>query len=465
MAQKKSNLIWGGRFAAGQDDLMDEINASIEFDKRLAEQDILASKVHAKMLSEQNIISESDCKSILKGLDQIASQIKKNEFVFDRALEDIHMNVESFLNKKIGNVANKIHTGRSRNDQVATDTRLWTIKASKNLQEEIKNLMKSILNQARGNEKTIIPGFTHLQVAQPVSLAHHLIAYLEMFKRDLNYFDFCINNSDENVLGSAALAGSNYNLDIGLLNKSLHFSKSKNNSMDGVSDRDFCMYFLHASSLTATHLSKLSSELILWSSNFMKLFNISSEYSTGSSIMPQKRNPDSLELVRSKTNSIRIKSIELSNIVSNLPLTYFKDFQEDKRIIFDCYDELISCIKIMEKVIKKSNFEKSIGRDLCNNYFATATDLADYLVIEKKIPFRDSYKIIADIVNYAQKKNKNLSQIKIDEYQKFQKSIDKNIYKYVDINNSLLRKKTPMSSNPKEVSRVIKKYIKFLRVR
>ena len=228
------------------------------------------------------------------------------------------MNVESFLNKKIGNVANKIHTGRSRNDQVATDTRLWTIKASKNLQEEIKNLMKSILNQARGNEKTIIPGFTHLQVAQPVSLAHHLIAYLEMFKRDLNYFDFCINNSDENVLGSAALAGSNYNLDISLLNKSLHFSKSKNNSMDGVSDRDFCMYFLHASSLTATHLSKLSSELILWSSNFMKLFNISSEYSTGSSIMPQKRNPDSLELVRSKTNSIRIKSIELSNIISNL---------------------------------------------------------------------------------------------------------------------------------------------------
>ena len=194
-------------------------------------------------------------------------------------------------------------------------------------------------------------------------------------------------------------------------------------------------------------------------------FNISSEYSTGSSIMPQKRNPDSLELVRSKTNSIRIKSIELSNIVSNLPLTYFKDFQEDKRIIFDCYDELISCIKIMEEVIKKSNFEKSIGRDLCNNYFATATDLADYLVIEKKIPFRDSYKIIADIVNYAQKKNKNLSQIKIDEYQKFQKSIDKNIYKYVDINNSLSRKKTPMSSNPKDVSRVIKKYIKFLRVR
>ena len=181
--------------------------------------------------------------------------------------------------------------------------------------------------------------------------------------------------------------------------------------------------------------------------------------------MPQKRNPDSLELVRSKTNSIRTNSIELSNIISNLPLTYFKDFQEDKRIIFDCYDELMNCIKIMEKVVRKSNFEKSIGRDLCNNYFATATDLADYLVIEKKISFRDSYKIIADIVNYAQKNNKNLSQMKIDEYQKFQKSIDKNIYKYVDVNNSLSRKKTPMSSNPKEVSRMIKNYIKFLRIK
>ena len=445
--------------------LMDDFNSSIDIDKRLIEEDIAVTSAHVKALVKLKVISKKEALTIQKGLNSILNDHKKGRLKFSKKNEDIHMNVESFLNKKIGNVANKIHTGRSRNDQVATDTRLWTIKASKNLQEEIKNLMKSILNQARGNEKTIIPGFTHLQVAQPVSLAHHLIAYLEMFKRDLNYFDFCIDNSDENVLGSAALAGSNYNLDIGLLNKSLHFSKSKNNSMDGVSDRDFCMYFLHASSLTATHLSKLSSELILWSSNFMKLFNISSEYSTGSSIMPQKRNPDSLELVRSKTNSIRIKSIELSNIVSNLPLTYFKDFQEDKRIIFDCYDELISCIKIMEEVIKKSNFEKSIGRDLCNNYFATATDLADYLVIEKKIPFRDSYKIIADIVNYAQKNNKNLSQIKIDEYQKFQKSIDKNIYKYVDINNSLSRKKTPMSSNPKEVSKVIKKYIKFLRIR
>ena len=444
--------------------LMDDFNSSIDIDKRLIEEDIAVTSAHVKALTKLKIISKKEALTIQKGLISILNDHKKGKLKFSKKNEDIHMNVESFLYEKIGEVANKIHTGRSRNDQVATDTRLWTIKASKNLKNEIKKLMRSILDQAQTNEKTIIPGFTHLQVAQPISLAHHLIAYLEMFKRDLDYFDFCIEKTDENVLGSAALAGSNYNLDLNLLNKNLNFTKSKNNSMDGVSDRDFCMYFLHASSLTATHLSKLSSELVIWSSNFMKLFNISNQYSTGSSIMPQKRNPDSLELIRAKTNTIRIKSLEFSNIISNLPLTYFKDFQEDKRIIFDCYDELLSCLKVMQDVIKKSKFEQSVGRDINNNYYATATDLADYLVIEKKITFRDSYKIIADIVSYAQQHNKNLSEIKIDEYQKFQKVIDKNIYKYVDVDKSLSRKKTSMSTNPKEVSRMIKKYLKFLKV-
>ena len=444
--------------------LMDDFNSSIDIDKRLIEEDIAVTSAHVKALTKLKIISKKEALTIQKGLISILNDHKKGKLKFSKKNEDIHMNVESFLYEKIGEVANKIHTGRSRNDQVATDTRLWTIKASKNLKNEIKKLMRSILDQAQTNEKTIIPGFTHLQIAQPISLAHHLIAYLEMFKRDLDYFDFCKEKTDENVLGSAALAGSNYNLDLNLLNKNLNFTKSKNNSMDGVSDRDFCMYFLHASSLTATHLSKLSSELVIWSSNFMKLFNISNQYSTGSSIMPQKRNPDSLELIRAKTNSIRIKSLEFSNIISNLPLTYFKDFQEDKRIIFDCYDELLSCLKVMQDVIKKSKFEQSVGRDINNNYYATATDLADYLVIEKKITFRDSYKIIADIVSYAQQHNKNLSEIKIDEYQKFQKVIDKNIYKYVDVDKSLSRKKTSMSTNPKEVSRMIKKYLKFLNV-
>ena len=460
---KKSKIL-STTINKGTSSLMDEFNSSIDIDKRLIEEDIAVTSAHVKALTKLKIISKKEALTIQKGLISILNDHKKGKLKFSKKNEDIHMNVESFLYERIGEIANKIHTGRSRNDQVATDTRLWTIKASKNLKDEIKKLMRSILVQAQINKKTIIPGFTHLQVAQPISLAHHLIAYLEMFKRDLDYFDFCKEKTDENVLGSAALAGSNYNLDLNLLNKNLNFTKSKNNSMDGVSDRDFCMYFLHASSLTATHLSKLSSELIIWSSNFMKLFNISNQYSTGSSIMPQKRNPDSLELIRAKTNSIRIKSLEFSNIISNLPLTYFKDFQEDKRIIFDCYDELLSCLKVMQDVIKKSKFEQSVGRDINNNYYATATDLADYLVIEKKITFRDSYKIIADIVSYAQQHNKNLSEIKIDEYQKFQKVIDKNIYKYVDVDKSLSRKKTSMSTNPKEVSRMIKKYLKFLKV-
>ena len=443
--------------------LMDDFNSSIDIDKRLIEEDIAVTSAHVKALTKLKIISKKEALTIQKGLISILNDHKKGKLKFSKKNEDIHMNVESFLYEKIGEVANKIHTGRSRNDQVATDTRLWTIKASKNLKNEIKKLMRSILDQAQTNEKTIIPGFTHLQVAQPISLAHHLIAYLEMFKRDLDYFDFCKEKTDENVLGSAALAGSNYNLDLNLLNKNLNFTKSKNNSMDGVSDRDFCMYFLHASSLTATHLSKLSSELVIWSSNFMKLFNISNQYSTGSSIMPQKRNPDSLELIRSKANIIRSKSQEFSNIISNLPLTYFKDFQEDKKIIFDCFDELSICLNVMSDVIKKSHFNKKIGVELCETNFATATDLADYLVIEKNIPFRSSYKTIADIVQFALNNKMKLSEISLEEFQKFEKSIDSNIYQYIDVKKSLARKKTNMSTNPKEVSKKIRKFQKFLK--
>ena len=284
-----------------------------------------------------------------------------------------------------------------------------------------------------------------------------------MFKRDLDYFEFSIQGADENVLGSAALAGSNYQLDQNLLNKKLGFSKSKQNSMDGVSDRDFCMYFLHACSMTSIHLGKLSSELILWSSNLVGLFNVHSEYSTGSSIMPQKRNPDSLELIRSKANIIRTKSQEFSNIISNLPLTYFKDFQEDKKIIFECFDELSLCLNVMSDVIKKSDFNKKIGVELCETNFATATDLADYLVIKKDIPFRKSYKTIADIVQFALKNKMKLSEISLKEFQKFEKSIDSNIYQYIDVKKSLSRKKTNMSTNPKEVSKKINKFQKFLK--
>ena len=462
MATKK-NKILSTSINKKTSSLMEDFNSSIKIDQRLIEQDIAVTKAHVDNLHKLGTLSTKELNKIHKGLSSIQNEYQIGKLKFTKKNEDIHMNIEFFLFQKIGDTALKLHTGRSRNDQVATDTRLWVMKSSKILQAKIKNLMSSILKQTKIHQDTIIPGFTHLQIAQPVLLSHHLLAYLEMFKRDLDYLTFCIKGSDENVLGSAALAGSNYSLDTNLLNKKLKFTKSKNNSMDGVSDRDFCMYFLNASSMTAIHLSKLSAELILWSSNLFEMFKVHEEYSTGSSIMPQKRNPDSIELVRSKSNIIRSKAMELSNVISGIPLTYFKDFQEDKKIIFECFDELSVCLDVMNEVIKKSQFNKDKGMHLCNQYFATSTDLADYLVIEKKIPFRKSYKIIAEIVQYAQKNNKNLSQLDIVEFQLFEKLIDKKIYQYVDVKKSLGRKKTPMSTNPKNVTKNIKKYESFLK--
>lgn len=443
--------------------LMDDFNSSIDVDRRLIQEDISVTRAHVDALFKLGVITKSDLAKINKGLSSIQKDFNQKKIKFTKQNEDIHMNIEFFLHKKIGDTALKLHTGRSRNDQVATDTRLWVMKSSLNLQNEIKKLMKYILKQASTHKDTIIPGFTHLQVAQPILLAHHLLAYMEMFNRDLNCFDFSYKGSDENVLGSAALAGSNYSIDTNLLNKKLNFTKSKENSMDGVSDRDFCMYFLNACAMTAIHLSKLSAELVLWSSNSFGMFKVDAEYSTGSSIMPQKRNPDSLELIRAKANIIRTKNMEFSNIISGLPLTYFKDFQEDKKIIFEAYDELLICLRVMTDVMKKSEFEKKQGLQICNQYFATATDLADYLVIKKNIPFRNSYKIIAQIVNFAQKNKKNLSDISLKEFQHFEKSINKDIYAYIDVEKSLYRKKTKMSTNPKLVSKQIDKYSNLLK--
>ena len=443
--------------------LMDDFNSSIDIDKRLIQEDISVTRAHVDALFKLGVINKNDLSKINKGLTSIQNDFDQKKIKFTKKNEDIHMNIEFFLHQKIGDTALKLHTGRSRNDQVATDTRLWVMKSSLLLQNEIKELMKSILMQASDHQETIIPGFTHLQVAQPILLAHHLLAYMEMFNRDLDCFEFSIKGSDENVLGSAALAGSNYSIDTNLLNKKLKFSKSKENSMDGVSDRDFCMYFLNACAMTAIHLSKLSAELVLWSSNSFGMFKVNAEYSTGSSIMPQKRNPDSLELIRAKANIIRTKGMEFSNIISGLPLTYFKDFQEDKKIIFESYDELMTCLKVMTDVIKKSEFEKKQGLKICNEFFATATDLADYLVIKKNIPFRNSYKIIAQIVSYAQKNKKNLSEVSLKEFQLFEKSITKDIYEYIDVEKSLYRKKTKMSTNPKLVSQKINRYSKLLK--
>ncbi len=443
--------------------MMDSINTSIDIDARLFHQDIEVTRAHACALNKLKILSNGELIKIEKGLDKIINLHSNNKIKFSRENEDIHMNIEFLLHSIIGETASKIHTGRSRNDQVSADTRLWVLENCKNLKKQIKLIMKTILKQAEKNQSNIIPGFTHLQVAQPVTLAHHLLAYFEMFKRDLVHLEFVEQMTDENPLGSAALAGSNYNLDTTLLNKKLGFSKSKNNSLDAVSDRDFCVYFLQSLSMISLHLGKMSSELILWSSNLFNLFNISKNYSTGSSIMPQKRNPDSLELIRSKSNIIRNQNSSLLNVLSNLPLTYFKDFQEDKKMIFDSYDDLKLCIDVMTAVLRESSFNSANGLKICEDNFASATDLADYLVIEKEISFRDSYKIIAEIVDYAKTKEKTMSQLSLEEFKIFNKKIDKNIFKYIDIKNSINRKKTNMSTNPFKVNRAIKKALIFIK--
>jgi len=460
---KKNKKILSTSINKKTSELMDAINTSIDIDSRLFNQDIKVTKAHALALNKLKILSNRELVKIQKGLNTIVKNHSDKKIKFSRENEDIHMNIESLLHSIIGETASKIHTGRSRNDQVATDTRLWVLESCKNLKIQIKLMMKIIIKQSKNNQSNIIPGFTHLQVAQPVTLAHHLMAYFEMFKRDLSQLEFVEKMTDENPLGSAALAGSNYNLDTKLLNKELGFSKSKTNSLDAVSDRDFCVYFLQTLSMVSLHLGKMSSELILWSSNLFDLFSISKNYSTGSSIMPQKRNPDSLELIRGKTNIIRNQSSSLLNVLSNLPLTYFKDFQEDKKIIFDSYDDLKLCINVMTEVLKESSFNANKGLKICEDNFASATDLADYLVLEKNISFRDSYKIIASIVNYAQSNKKNMNQLSLGEFKKFKHTIDRNIFQYIDIKNSVTRKKTPMSTNPKKVIKVIKEAENFLK--
>ncbi|MAV82001.1 MAG: argininosuccinate lyase [Pelagibacteraceae bacterium] len=461
MAEKNKKIL-STRINNKTSQLMESINSSIDIDSRLFNEDIEVTRAHAAALHKLKILSNSELIKINKGLNKISKLHKSGKIKFNKSNEDIHMNIEFFLYKIIGETASKIHTGRSRNDQVSADTRLWVLRSCKKLQKQIKKLMSEIVKKSRSYQNNLIPGFTHLQVAQPVTLAHHLLAYYEMFKRDLTQIDFVEKATNENPLGSAALAGSNYDLDINLLNKELGFTYSKKNSLDAVSDRDFCIYFLQSISLINLHLGKLSSELILWSSSQFNLFKISNKYSTGSSIMPQKRNPDSLELIRGKANLTRNQSSNFLNVVANLPLTYFKDFQEDKKIVFDSYDSTKLCLEVITEIIKESKFNTENSLAICDDNFASATDLADYLVVKKKLPFRESYKIIASIVKFAQNNNKTLAKLSLNEFKKFYSKIDQEIYNYIDISKSIFRKKTPMSTNPKKVELAIKRAERFL---
>ena len=462
MAREKSNLMWGGRFAVGQDNLMEEINASIEFDKRLAEQDILASKVHAKMLSEQNIISKADYKSIVTGLDQIESQIKKNEFVFDRALEDIHMNVEAQLKKIIGEPAGRLHTARSRNDQVATDFRLWVRDQIDLSQKLLKALIEALLTQAESGVDWVMPGFTHLQVAQPVTWGHHMMAYVEMFSRDLSRFIDARDRMNECPLGSAALAGTSFPINRETTSSALNFKAPSANSLDAVSDRDFALEFLSSSSICAMHLSRLAEELVIWSSAQFKLILLSDRFSTGSSIMPQKKNPDAAELIRAKVGRIFGANVALMMVMKGLPLAYSKDMQEDKEQVFDAADNLMVALAAMTGMIRDLKANKENMETAAHFGFSTATDLADWLVQKLNLPFREAHHITGQIVLIAETKKCDLCDLDLNEMREVDDRITEDIYSVLSVHNSVASRSSYGGTAPSQVRSQINRWKEIL---
>ena len=462
MTQEKANLMWGGRFAGGQDALMEEINASIDFDKRLAEHDIFASKVHAKMLSDQGIISEEDYKSIVGGLDQISLQIKKNEFVFDRALEDIHMNVEARLKEIIGEPAGRLHTARSRNDQVATDFRLWVRDQIDFSQKLIKSLIEALLDQAELGADWVMPGFTHLQMAQPVTWGHHMMAYVEMFSRDLSRFADARDRMNECPLGSAALAGTSFPINREKTSSALNFKAPSANSLDAVSDRDFALEFLSVSSICAMHLSRLAEELVIWSSAQFKLISLSDRFSTGSSIMPQKKNPDAAELIRAKIGRIFGANVALMIVMKGLPLAYSKDMQEDKEQVFDAADNLMVALAAMSGMIKDLKANKENMEAAAHFGFSTATDLADWLVQKLNLPFREAHHITGQIVQRAEAKKCDLCDLDLAVIREVDDRITEDIYSVLSVQNSVASRASYGGTAPSQVRSQIARWRKNL---
>ena len=413
----KTNKIWGERMRSKPSYLLTKINASINVDKKLYVQDIKGSIAHCKMLVKQKIIKKDISNKIIKGLKRIEKEIQQKKFKFSEFNEDIHLNIEKRLFEIIGNDAGFLHIARSRNDQVTTDFKLWTIEASKILKIEIKNLIKVILKLAEKNKNVIMPGFTHLKNAQPVLFSHYLLAYVEMFKRDFKKFNNVINNASENPLGSVALAGTSFNIDRNFTSKLLNFTKPTDNSIDGVSDRDYALEFLFVSSLCSMHLSRLAEEIILWNSDVINMITIKDKMLTGSSIMPQKKNPDGAELIRGKTGSIYGNLNSLLITMKGLPLSYFKDMQEDKKPVFETYEVLKLNLKIAKELIENISPNIRNMKKFTNDGFTTATDFADYLV-KKGLSFRDAHKKSAKLVNIAEKKNMALDQLNFKDDKK-----------------------------------------------
>ena len=462
MSKKSSNKMWGGRFSTGPDSIMEAINASIDFDKRLGPEDVESSLAHADMLGATGILNVSDVSAIKEGLQEILSELNSGEFQFSADLEDIHMNIEARLKDKIGSPAGRLHTARSRNDQVATDFRLWVRGQIDWVDKNLVDLMKALLDQAQNGVSWIMPGFTHLQTAQPITWGHHMMAYVEMFSRDRSRFKDARDRMNECPLGSAALAGTSFPIDRNQTAKALEFDRPTANSLDAVSDRDFALEFLASSSICAMHLSRLAEELVIWSSAQFRFIELSDRFSTGSSIMPQNKNPDAAELVRAKIGRILGANVGLMTVMKGLPLAYSKDMQEDKEQVFDAADSLNLALCAMEGMIKDLTANKDSLEFAAKSGFSTATDLADWLVRVLNLPFREAHHITGELVGLAEQLKCDLSEIELKEMQRIHSGITEDVFTVLSIENSVKSRSSYGGTSPEEVQFQIDRWKKEL---
>jgi argininosuccinate lyase len=457
-----SNKIWGGRFSDSPDAIMEEINASIDFDRHLYRHDIAASKAHAAMLAKQGIITTQDAAAINHGLDTILSEIEGGAFKFSRALEDIHMNVESRLAELIGPAAGRLHTARSRNDQVATDFRLWMRSSIEAIDHALASYQQALAEKALAQAATIMPGFTHLQTAQPVTFGHHLLAYVEMTERDRGRFGDARRRLNESPLGAAALAGTPFPIDRDMTANALGFDRPMANSLDAVSDRDFVLETLSAAAITAVHLSRFAEEIVIWCSPLSGLILLSDRFTTGSSIMPQKRNPDAAELVRAKTGRVIGALNALLMVMKGLPLAYQKDMQEDKEGTMDALSALLLCVAAMTGMVRDMVPDAARMLELSEKGYATATDLADWLVSSLGLPFREAHHVTGRIVAKAASDNVPLSALSLYEMQLIEPRITNEVFGFLSAENSVKRRASLGGTAPKNVRREANRWLRKL---
>lgn len=453
--------LWGGRFKKGTDKAVDDFNSSISFDSRMYKQDIEGSIAHAKMLSKCNIISAEESLLIVKTLGEILSDIENGLVEFEVDAEDIHMNIEKLLIERIGDTGKKLHTGRSRNDQVALDIRMYLKVEIKEIKGLLAELETVLLDLAEKSTDVIMPGYTHLQRAQPISLAHHLMAYFQMFRRDMERLDDCFKRTNIMPLGSGALAGTTYPIDRQFVARELDFPEITENSLDGVSDRDFAIEFLSCLSLIMMHLSRFSEELVLWSTSEFSFIEMDDAYSTGSSIMPQKKNPDVAELVRGKTGRVYGSLITLLTVMKSLPLAYNKDMQEDKEALFDAIDTVKMCLPVFTKMLATVKFKGENMYKAAQGGFTNATDVADYLV-KKGVPFRSAHEIIGKMVLYCIEKNKSLDELSMEEYQSFSDKFKEDVFYEISLEKCISGRKLPGGPSSEAVLESIKNGRSFL---